>query len=65
MAKFNDKQLAVINSDPGFQYVAAGPGTGKTEALVGFALNRIHVQQIPANRILFLTFTNKIRNELR
>lgn len=44
--------------------VLAGAGTGKTKTLTAAVVRRIRASQIPANRILAVTFTNKAASEM-
>lgn len=44
--------------------VLAGAGTGKTKTLTAAVARRIQLSQIPANRILAVTFTNKAASEM-
>lgn len=60
---FNEAQLKAVEAGPAPVLVIAGPGTGKTQTLMGrieFLLNR----GARARRILSLTFTRKAAEEM-
>ncbi|MBU4191933.1 MAG: UvrD-helicase domain-containing protein [Pseudodesulfovibrio sp.] len=60
----NPAQQAAIDAGPGPVLVLAGPGTGKTQTLMG-RVARLIKQGEPARRILALTFTRRAAQELR
>lgn len=59
----SEQVTAAHSSTP--RLVIAGPGSGKTSALVERARYLIQDEHIPPGRILVLTFSNKAANELR
>ncbi|OEU64825.1 MAG: DNA helicase UvrD [Desulfovibrio sp. S3730MH75] len=63
VVKFSDSQKAAIEAGPASVLVLAGPGTGKTQVLMGrikFLLER----GTRARRILAVTFTHKAAQEI-
>ena len=58
-----DQQEAARSSTPAL--VIAGPGTGKTSTLVARVAHLVLEQEIPAESILALTFSNKAAGEMR
>jgi hypothetical protein len=60
----NEMQLAAILAGPGPVLVLAGPGTGKTQTLMGRVRHLLEKGADPA-RILVLTFTRKAARELK
>jgi uncharacterized protein (TIGR00375 family) len=61
---FNAAQRAAINAGPGPVLVLAGPGTGKTQTLMG-RIERLIDEGVNPKRILALTFTRRAAQELR
>jgi len=61
---FNAAQQAAINTGPGPVLVLAGPGTGKTQTLMGRISRLIGEGEMP-RRILALTFTRRAAQEMR
>ena len=59
-----DQRAAVAGADP-VLLVAAGPGTGKTRALTCRIVHMIVHGNLPADRILAVTFTNQAAEEMR
>jgi len=59
-----DQQAAVAGAEP-VLLVAAGPGTGKTRALTCRIVHMIVHGNLPAERILAVTFTNQAAEEMR
>ena len=45
--------------------IEAGAGTGKTTRLVKAVLQALFIRQIPLEKIVALTFTNKAAGELK
>jgi superfamily I DNA/RNA helicase/RecB family exonuclease len=58
-------QQAVVSHAGGPLLVLAGPGTGKTTAIVEAVVERISGRQIDPERVLVLTFSRKAAEELR
>ena len=58
-------QQAVVSHPGGPLLVLAGPGTGKTTAIVEAVVERISQRQIDPERVLVLTFSRKAAQELR
>ena len=61
---FNEAQQTAIDAGPGPVLVLAGPGTGKTQTLMG-RVGRLIDEGIRPRRILALTFTRRAAQELR
>ena len=60
----NDAQLAVMRYNDGPLWVIAGPGTGKTEAIILRCLRLLCVDHVPPESIVFTTFTRKAARQL-
>ena len=58
-------QQAVVDHAGGPLLVLAGPGTGKTTAIVEAVVQRITERRIDPERVLVLTFSRKAAQELR
>ena len=58
-------QQAVVDHAGGPLLVLAGPGTGKTTAIVEAVAQRITERRIDPERVLVLTFSRKAAQELR
>ena len=58
-------QAQVVGHSGGPLLVLAGPGTGKTTAIVETAVDRIVGRGLDASRVLVLTFSRKAAQELR
>jgi superfamily I DNA/RNA helicase/RecB family exonuclease len=58
-------QAAVVSHAGGPMLVLAGPGTGKTTAIVETVVDRIAGRGIDPDRVLVLTFSRKAAQELR
>jgi len=61
----DEAQRAVVTHAGGPLLVLAGPGTGKTTAIVEAVVDRITVRGIDPERVLVLTFSRKAAEELR
>ena len=61
---YNTAQQAAINAGPGPVLVLAGPGTGKTQTLMG-RISRLIDEGVTPRRILALTFTRRAAQEMR
>jgi superfamily I DNA/RNA helicase/RecB family exonuclease len=61
----DEAQRAVVAHAGGPLLVLAGPGTGKTTAIVEAVVNRITDRGIDPERVLVLTFSRKAAEELR
>lgn len=60
----NDEQKAAAQHWGSPFLLEAGPGTGKTQTLVGRVEWLLDVKKVPADEILVLTFSNKAAGEL-
>lgn len=60
-----EEQLAVIASEASNIVCIAGPGSGKTATLVNRIHSLVHGRNVPADRIVVITFTNAAANELQ
>src|SRR5277367_2260691 len=58
-------QQRVVSHDGGPLLVLAGPGTGKTTAIVEAVVERITNRGLDPSRVLVLTFSRKAAQELR
>src|SRR6266436_2840490 len=63
--RLDEAQRAVVAHTGGPLLVLAGPGTGKTTAIVETVVDRIAVRGIDPERVLVLTFSRKAAEELR
>jgi superfamily I DNA/RNA helicase/RecB family exonuclease len=63
--RLDEAQRAVVAHAGGPLLVLAGPGTGKTTAIVEAVVERITVRGIDPERVLVLTFSRKAAEELR
>jgi DNA polymerase III epsilon subunit family exonuclease len=61
----NDKQIEAVQKPLEPVLVIAGPGTGKTRVLTARVAWLLEYYQIPAEKILALTFTNKAAAEMQ
>ena len=61
----DDAQQRVVSHTSGPLLVLAGPGTGKTTAIVESVVHRISHRGIDPERVLVLTFSRKAAEELR
>ena len=63
--RLDDDQHAVVSHPGGPLLVLAGPGTGKTTAIVETVADRIARRGVDPGRVLVLTFSRKAAQELR
>ena len=63
--RLDEAQRAVVAHAGGPLLVLAGPGTGKTTAIVEAVVDRITTRGIDPERVLVLTFSRKAAEELR
>ena len=63
--RLDEAQQAVVAHAGGPLLVLAGPGTGKTTAIVEAVVERITGRRIDPERVLVLTFSRKAAQELR
>jgi superfamily I DNA/RNA helicase/RecB family exonuclease len=61
----DDAQRRVVDHARGPLLVLAGPGTGKTTAIVEAVVHRISCRELDPARVLVLTFSRKAAEELR
>jgi superfamily I DNA/RNA helicase/RecB family exonuclease len=64
-SRLDDAQRLVVSHSAGPLLVLAGPGTGKTTAIVEAVVHRITRRAIDPSRVLVLTFSRKAAAELR
>lgn len=62
---FSEEQKMIVEHGEGAILVIAGPGSGKTAALVGRLRYLVHERRIPPEFILAITFTRKATEEIR
>src|ERR1700735_417930 len=63
--RLDEDQLRVVSHSGGPLLVLAGPGTGKTTAIVASVADRITRRGTDPSRVLVLTFSRKAAQELR
>ncbi len=64
-SKFNEEQLAIINSTEQHQLVSAGAGSGKTTVLIEKLTRLIVNEHVPINNLLVVTFTVFAAEEMK
>lgn len=65
LQELNDKQYEAVTAEKGPLLILAGAGSGKTKALTYRIAHLIEDKNIPAHRILAVTFTNKAASEMK
>ena len=65
LSKLNPRQKEAVTAPDGPLLVTAGAGSGKTAVLVNRIAWLISQKQVPADRIIAVTFTNKAAREMK
>jgi DNA helicase-2/ATP-dependent DNA helicase PcrA len=65
LSKLNNNQLEAVTAPLGPVVVVAGAGTGKTTVLTNRIIYIQEEYNIPSDKILAITFTNKAANEMK
>ena len=65
LAGLSDRQQQAVKHTEGPLLLVAGPGSGKTRVMAHRLAYLVGVNNIPADRILAVTFTNKAARELK
>lgn len=65
LSKLNPRQKEAVTAPNGPLLVTAGAGSGKTAVLVNRIAWLISEKQVPADRIIAVTFTNKAAREMK
>ncbi len=63
--QLNPQQLQAVHHDQGALLILAGAGSGKTSTLTSRVVHLIQQLDVPAWRILAVTFTNKAAKEMK
>ena len=61
----SNEQIKPINSSIKNKLILAGPGTGKSYAILGFIIDLINNKSVNQNHIIVLTFTRAATAELK